>query len=160
MLKRFALVSIAVGIACAPAHAAPASAPIETKIRSEVAAEIAGINARDPVKATAYEADDMMFTECGLPAVFGRESYREGLAMTFKREAAWHLSLVDEGVVVAAAGNEAIYRSVYDEDSTRSGVPYTHKGHYVAGLRRDPDGVWRIHWSVVCWETPSHKKDG
>jgi ketosteroid isomerase-like protein len=158
MLRRLGLISIAIGATCVPAHAAPA--PAEAKIRSEVATEIAGINAQDPVKATAYEADDMMFTECGVPAIFGAKSYREGLAMTFKREAAWRLSLVDEGVAIADAGNEAIYHSTYTEDSTRSGVPYTHKGNYVAGFRRDKDGVWRIHWSVVCWQSPSHKKDG
>jgi ketosteroid isomerase-like protein len=158
MFRRFCAVSIAAAIACGPAYAASAS--IEDKIRSEVATEIAGINAQDPVKATAYEADDMMFTECGVPAVFGAQSYREGLAMTFNRESAWRLSLIDEGVAVAPAGNEAIYHSTYDEDSMRSGVPYTHRGKYVAGFRRDPDSVWRIHWSVVCWQSPSHKKDG
>ncbi len=158
MFKRLCPLSLAAAISCAAAQAAPA--PIEAKIRSEVATEIAGINAQDPVKATAYEADDMMFSECGKFATFGKASYRQGLAMTFKREPAWHLSLVDEGITVAAAGNQAIYRSTYDEDSMRSGVPYTHKGDYVAGFRRDRDGLWRIHWSVVCWESPSHKKDG
>lgn len=158
MFRRLNSLSIAVALASAPALAVPAS--VDANLRSEVASEIAGINAQDAVKATAYEAEDMMFTECGKFATFGRASYRQGLSMTFKREPAWHLSLLDEGVTVAAAGNEAIYRSTYQEDSTRSGVPYTHKGDYVAGFRRDPDGVWRIHWSVVCWQSPSHKKDG
>ena len=159
MFKGCSSIAIAIGVACAPAYAATPS-PIDAQIRAEVAAEIAGINAQDPVKATAYEADDMVFTECGLPAVFGRASYREGLSTTFKREPGWRLSLVDEGVVIAAAGETAVYRATYQEDSTRGGVPYTHKGNYVAGFRRDPDGAWRIHWSVVCWQSPSHKMDG
>ena len=63
MFRRSYSVSIAISIACAPAHAeAPAAGPIDAKIRSEVAAEIVGINAQDPAKATAYEADDMMFS--------------------------------------------------------------------------------------------------
>lgn len=157
VLKHFCLISIATAAACAPAYAAPASAQDAT-IRSEVAAEIAGINARDPVKATAYEASDMIFTECGQFVSFGRVNYQQNLSAVFKQEPDWHLSLVDEGVVVAAPGDEAVYRSTYDEDSMRSGVPYTHRGNYVAGFRRDPDGVWRIHWSVVCWQSPSHKK--
>lgn len=158
MLRRFCSLSLVSIIACAPTQAAPAA--IDAKIRSEVAAEIAGINAQDPVKATAYEADKMMFTECGQFTIFGRASYRQSLSMTFKREPAWRLSLINEGVVVAPAGNEAIYHSTYQEDSTRSGVPYTHKGNYLAGFERDRDGGWRIHWSVVCWQSPSHKKDG
>lgn len=159
MLWRLPSVWIAISMACAPVHAATPG-PIDAKIRSEVATEIAGINGHDPVKATAYESDDMMFSECGRFATFGRESYRRGLSMTFKREPAWHLTLIDEGVTVAAGGNEAIYRSTYNEDSMRSDVPFTHKGDYVSGFRRDRDGVWRIHWSVVCWQSPSHKREG
>ena len=157
MLKHFCLVSITTTAACATAHAATVS-PIEAKIRSEVAAEIAGINARDPVKATAYEASDMMFSECGQFVSFGPASYRQNLSAVFKKIPSWHLSLVDEAVVVAAAGNEAVYRSTYDQDSLHNGVPYTQRGNYVAGFRRDRDRTWRIHWSVVCWQSPSHKK--
>lgn len=158
MFRRSCSFFVAVSISCVPASAAPGG--VDATIRAEVAAEIAGINAQDPMKATAYEAEDMMFTECGQFATFGRASYRDGLSMTFKREPAWRLSMIDEGVTVAPSGNEAIYHSTDREDSTRSGVPYTHNGNYVAGFRRDQDGVWRIHWSVVCWQSPSHKSDG
>ena len=158
MFRRSCSLLLAVSISSLLASAAPA--PVDSAIRNEVAAEIAGINGQDPMKATAYEAEDMMFTECGQFATFGRASYREGLSMTFKREPAWRLTMIDEGVVVAPSGNEAIYHSTNREDSTRSGVPYTHIGNYVAGFRRDQDGVWRIHWSVVCWQSPSHKRDG
>ncbi len=157
MFRRSCPLLLVMGISCVPAEAVPA--PVDATIRSEVAAEIAGINAQDPTKATAYEAEDMTFTECGQFATFGRENYRDGLSMTFKREPAWRLSMIDEGVEVAASGNEAIYHSTDREDSTRSGVPYTHNGNYVAGFKRDQDGVWRIHWSVVCWQSPSHKRD-
>ena len=95
MSRSLCLVSIAISIVCAPARAGPPS--VDAKLRSEVAAEIAGINAQDPAKATAYEARDMMFSECGRFATFGRESYRQGLSMTFKREPAWHLSLIYKG---------------------------------------------------------------
>jgi hypothetical protein len=46
----------------------------------------------------------------------------------------------------------------YSEDSMRNEVPYTHKGNYVAGFQRDPDGMWRIHWSVIAWQSASKKK--
>jgi len=68
--------------------------------------------------------------------------------------------LIDEAVVVAKSQGQAIYRSTYNEDSMRDGVPYTHQGNYIAGFKRDRDGVWRIHWSTVCWQSPSHKKEG
>ncbi|MEO8454752.1 MAG: hypothetical protein ABI454_06300, partial [Sphingomicrobium sp.] len=73
--------------------------------------------------------------------------------MAFKYAPSWHLSLIDEAVDVAHAGDMVIYRSTYREDSLRNGVPYTHKGNYVAGFRHDPDGMWRVHWSVICWQS-------
>jgi ketosteroid isomerase-like protein len=78
--------------------------------------------------------------------------------MTFKYAPSWHLSMIEEAVDVAKSGDMAVYRGTYSENSTRDGVAYTHKGNYLAGFRRDADGIWRVHWSVVSWQSPSHKK--
>jgi ketosteroid isomerase-like protein len=162
MLKRFASVLILVGLTSASAHASihhqAGKSTISSRIKAEVADEIAGINAHDAAKATAHEAKDTISMESGRPPVVGKEVYEQGLAMVFKSTPSWHLNLVDESVDVAKAGDMAIYRSTYDEDSARDGVPYTHRGNFVAGFKRDPDGMWRIHWSVVSWQSPSHKK--
>lgn len=164
MLRRHGVRFILIGLSCTPSFASVPSqsteSTITSRIRNEVATEIAGINAHSPAQATAHEAKDTIFTECGQFVMFGRASYQQGLSMAFKREPDWRLSLIDEAVVVAKDKQRAIYRSTYNEDSMRDGVPYTHKGNYVAGFMRDPDGAWRIHWSVVCWQSPSHKKSG
>jgi ketosteroid isomerase-like protein len=80
--------------------------------------------------------------------------------MAFKSAPSWHLTMVDETVDVAKAADMAVYRGTYDEDSLREGVPFTHRGNYIAGFRRDPDGMWRVHWSVVAWQSASQKKGG
>jgi ketosteroid isomerase-like protein len=92
------------------------------------------------------------------PPSVGAKSEREGFAMVFKYSPSWRLSLIDETVDVAKSGDMAVYRSTYDEDSTRDGAPYTHKVNFIAGFRRDADGMWRVHWSVVCAQSPSQKK--
>lgn len=162
MLKHFASLLILAGLPCAAGHAAthrpPSRSAIAARIKAEVADEVLGINAHDAAKATAHEADDTISMESGRPPIVGKKVYEQGLAMVFKRAPEWHLSLVDESVDVAKAGDMAIYRSTYDEDSARDGVPYTHRGNFIAGFKRDPDGMWRIHWSVVSWQSPSHKK--
>lgn len=89
---------------------------------------------------------------------FGAKADHDGLSMAFKYSPSWHLTMIDESVDVAKAGDMAIYRGTYAEDSAREGVPFTHKGNYVAGFRRDPDGIWRIHWSIIAWQSPSKKK--
>ena len=78
--------------------------------------------------------------------------------MTLKFAPNWYLTKIDETVDVAKSGDMAVYRGTYVEDSLRNGIPFTHIGNYVAGFRHDQDGVWRVHWSVIAWQSPSHKK--
>ena len=158
MFRRYCSASLAAAIAAAPAHSVPL--PSDAKIRSEVAEIVAGINAADVAKATKYDAPDLVSMESGRAPSVGAKADHDGLAMTFKYSPSWHLTLIDETVDVARSGDMAIYRGTYVEDSTHSGVPFTHTGNYVAGFKHDPDGVWRIHWSAVVWQSASHKKDG
>ena len=133
-------------------------AAIASAIKSDVAEIIAGINTKDIEKATKFDAPDLVSMESGREPSVGAKNDRDGLSLTFKYAPSWHLTLIDESVDVARAGDMATYRGTYVEDSMRDGVPYTHKGNYVAGFRRDPDGMWRVHWSVIAWQSPSKKK--
>ena len=85
-------------------------------------------------------------------------SIRHAEAMTLKFAPNWYLTKIDETVDVAKSGDMAVYRGTYVEDSLRNGIPFTHIGNYVAGFRHDQDGVWRVHWSVIAWQSPSQKK--
>lgn len=157
MLKAFCLASFGLCAAFAPAHAATV-APIDAKIRAEVAEIVAGINGKDIAKATKYDAPDLVSMESGRAPSTGAKADFDGLSMAFKYAPSWHLTMIDETVDVGKAGDLAIYRGTYAEDSARDGVPFTHTGNYIAGFRHDSDGVWRVHWSVIAWQSPSHKK--
>jgi len=162
MLKYLAslllLISLPSPATRAAIHYQASQSSIASLIKAEVADEIAGINGKDAAKATAHEAEDTIAMESGRPPIIGKQVYEQGLAMVFKHQPEWRLRMVDESVDVAKAGDMAVYRSTYDEDSARDGVPYTHRGNFIAGFKRDPAGIWRIHWSVVAWQSPSHKK--
>jgi ketosteroid isomerase-like protein len=162
MSKRYIILLAIGGLCCAPAHASShrlaMKRDVASQIKSEVAENVAGINAKDIDKATKFDAPDLVSMESGRPPSLGAKADRDGLSMAFKYSPSWHLRLIDETVDVTTAGGMAIYRGTYAEDSLRDGVPFTHKGNYVAGFRRDADGTWRVHWSVVCWQSPSHKK--
>lgn len=157
MLKRHWSIAVATCAACATAQAQPVS-PIDATIRSQVAEIIGGINAKDIDKATKYDSPDLISMESGRAPSTGARADRDGLSMAFKYSPSWHLTMIDETVDVAKGRDIAVYRGTYAEDSTRDGVPFTHTGNYVAGFRLDPDGVWRVHWSVIAWQSPSHKK--
>lgn len=162
MLKRLGLVILVTSLSCSTAYASShqlqSRMAIASQIKAEVAEIVAGINTKDIEKATKFDAPDVVSMESMRPPSFGAKADRDGLSMAFKYAPSWHLTLIDETVDVAAGGDMAIYRSTYREDSMRDGVPYTHKGNYLAGFARDPDGQWRVHWSVVCWQSASQKK--
>jgi ketosteroid isomerase-like protein len=162
LLKPYRNAFVLAVLACAPVQASarqPASqAAIAARIRADVAEIVAGINAKDIDKATKYDAPDLVSMESMREPSYGAKSDRDGLSMAFKYAPDWHLGLIDETVDVAKSGDMAVYRSTYNEDSLRDGVPFTHKVNYIAGFRRDPDGMWRTHWSVVNAQSPSKKK--
>jgi ketosteroid isomerase-like protein len=161
MMKRltFAIASTLVAFSAAASNRVQQSqSGVAAQIKADVAVMIDGINTKDIDKATKFDAPDLVSMESMRPPSYGAKADHDGLSITFKYAPSWHLTLIDEAVDVAKAGDMAIYRGTYSEDSLRDGVPFTHKGNYVAGFRRDADGMWRIHWSVIAWQSPSQKK--
>jgi ketosteroid isomerase-like protein len=162
MLKRISSAVLVTVLSCtmarASTHQQPSRAAIASQIRAEVAQIIAGINKKDIDKTTQFDARDLVSMESGREPSVGAKADRDGLSMTFKYAPSWHLAMIDETVDVATDGDMAIYRGTYAEDSMRDGVPYTHTGNYVAAFGHDPDGIWRIHWSIIAWQSPSKRK--
>lgn len=163
MLSRYRSIVVFAALSCFSAEvlAAPdrSESAVASTIKMDVAEMVAGINAKDIAKATKFDAPDLVSMESGREPSVGAKADHDGLSMTFKYAPSWHLNMIDETVDVAKAEDMAIYRGTYAEDSVRQGVPYTHKGNYVAGFRHDPDGMWRVHWSVISGQSPSKKKN-
>jgi ketosteroid isomerase-like protein len=139
------------------ATSAANSAGVATTIKADVAEIVAGINAHDVNRATQFDADEIVSMESGRPPSFGLESEKRGLGMAFQRAPDWRLHLIDETVDVASSGDMALYRSTYDENSTgEGGVAMTHKVNFIAELRRQSNGAWKVVWSAVCAQERSH----
>ncbi len=141
-----------------PWAASPApSVSLAERIKGYVADEVAGINAHDPMRATAHEAEDTISMESGRPASVGRQAFIDGLKMGFKYEPTWRLRLIDEHVDVPRSEDIAVYRSTYWQDSTLSGTPATQKVNYIALFKKQQDGRWKLAWSVVSNIERPHK---
>jgi len=147
---------------CAPIAASarqePSQSRVASQIKADVAEIIAGINAKDIDRATKFDAPDLISMESMREPSIGAKADRDGLSMAFKYAPEWHLTLIDEAVEVSKSADLAIYRSTYNEDSVERGVPFTHKVNYLAEFKRGADGTWRVHWSVVCAQSPPRKK--
>ena len=136
-------------------------ATIAETIKADIAQVVAGINAHDPIKATAYDAPDVISMECGRPSSVGLEADREGLKMGFAHEPYWKISLIDEAVEVASSGDLAVYRGTYNEENRHGDVPMTHEVNFIAEFKRQNDKSWKIAWYIVSEMERSHpKKEG
>jgi ketosteroid isomerase-like protein len=139
--------------------AAPLKVAVAAAIKANVAEMVAGINAHDPDRTTKFDAPDVIGMESLSPPIIGAKADKEGFAEAFKRAPKWRVKMLDETVDVADAGDMAVYRSTYSEDSVADdGTPMTHNVNFLAGFRHDPDGSWRVHWYVVNDQARSHKK--
>ena len=154
LLFAFAVAGTAASRAAAPVD----STGIAETIKKEVSQLVAGINAHDAVKATAFDAPNVISMECGRPSTVGAKADREGFEMGFAHTPDWRVSLIDETVDVASSGELAVYRGTYNEDGSRAGVLMTHKTNFIAEFRRESDGAWKIAWYIVSSAEQSHPK--
>jgi ketosteroid isomerase-like protein len=139
--------------------AAPSKADIAAVIKADVAEIVAGINAHDPDRTTRFDAADVIGIEAFNAPIMGAKADKDGFAAAFKESPSWRVGMIDETVDVADAGDMAVYRSTYHEDSSAAdGTPMTHKVSFLAGFTHHADGAWRMHWYVVCAQERSHKK--
>lgn len=139
------------------AGATPASsARIAQTIKTDVAEIVAGINAHDANRAAQFDAPGIISMESGRTPSTGADADRQGMSMAMQYSPSWHLTMLDETVDVARAGDMAIYRGAYNEDSVNDGVPMTHVVNFIADFKRQRDGSWKIEWSVVCAQSRSH----
>jgi ketosteroid isomerase-like protein len=152
---RNGILGLSAGLLAGPGLASEQS--VVDAVKTCVAREVAGINVHNPEEATACEATDTISMESGRPASVGRDNYIAGLKMGFHYEPAWHLRLIEETVEVPHSEDVAVYRSTYFQDSTIAGAPATQKVNYIAFFRKQPDGAWKITWSVVSNIEKPHK---
>jgi ketosteroid isomerase-like protein len=131
---------------------------IAETIKTDVAQLVAGINAHDALKATAYDAPNIISMECGRPSTVGAEADREGFRLGFDHDRDWRVRLIDETVDVASSGDLAVYRGTYNEDSSSAGMPMTHKTNFIAEFKRQSGGAWKIVWYSVSNMEKSHPK--
>lgn len=124
---------------------------IAETVRADVHQLVQEWNAHDAVKSVDHDEPDVLVMFHGEPNQVGRDA---DLAMTRQQFAAGpdaHITVKDEHVDVAAAGDVALYRASYvftfTDPKTKKG--FLENGNWLLGYRRQADGSWKVAWVVV-----------
>lgn len=159
-MTRFQLASYAAPIllaagltACAkPEAAKPAvdTAKIAAAVKADAAASVAALNAHDADKAVSHDAPNIVGMFHGAPNI---NSPAEDLAQTKQTLAdpAFHLTITNDTVDVASAGDMAIYRATYAATGTdpKTKRAFTENGNWIVQYKPQTDGSWKMVLSVV-----------
>jgi ketosteroid isomerase-like protein len=162
-LKTARLIPIAVALSLLAAcggqqSAAPAAdnAKIAEAVKGQAAGLVAAFNAHDAEKAVSYDAPDYVGMFHGAPNVVGPEA---DLALTRQQVAdpAAKVTVSNEDVSVAEAGDRALWRSTYAYTYTdpKTKQPTTENGNWLIGWRKQADGSWKAAWGVVSDTGPA-----
>jgi len=139
--------------ACAKPAVTPAvdTAQIAEAVKADLHQLVGDFNAHDGQKAVSHDAPDMVGMFHGAPNVIGPD---QDLEMTNKQLAdnpTANVTVKDETVDVAAAGDMAVYRATYTFSGTdpKTKKPMAEHGNWVVGYKKQADGSWKIAWNVV-----------
>jgi ketosteroid isomerase-like protein len=143
-----------------PATPAADTAKISDAVKADVARLATDFNAHDTTKVVSHDAPGVVQMYHGAPNVVGVDADTEGSKAFFKTNPDTKVSVADATVDVAASGDMAVYRSTFTLTYTdpKTHKPTTDTGNYLAGYRAQPDGSWKIAWSVVS-DTPPAAAD-
>ena len=146
--------------ACNPA--APAKPAVDTgkiadAVKADVAQNVADFNAHDATKVASHDAADVIQMAHGQPNTVGLTADLASNQKGFAADPASHVTANTQGVDVAASGDMAVYRSTYVFNATdpKTKKPVTENGNYLAGYKLQPDGSWKIEWSIVSDTGPT-----
>ena len=157
--SRFAHVALSIALAgaltaCAktePAKPAVDTAKIADTVKANAAQLVTDFNAHDAAKAVSQDAPQTVGMFHGAPNI---NSAAEDLVQTKQQVAdpAAHVTVSNESVDVAQAGDMAVWRSTYAFTTTdpKTKKPATENGNWLIIYKPQPDGSWKVALSMIA----------
>ena len=153
------LVAVSLSACNPPAPAKPAAdtGKIADAVKADVAQLVTDFNAHDATKVASHDAADVIQMAHGQVNTVGAAADLAANQKGFAADAASHVTVNTPSVDVAASGDMAVYRSTYVFNATdpKTKKSVTENGNYLAGYKLQPDGSWKIAWSIVSDTGPA-----
>jgi ketosteroid isomerase-like protein len=130
---------------------------ITTAVKADEAQLVTDFNAHDATKVASHDAADVVQMGHGQANTVGAAADLAANQKGFATDASQHVDISNENVDVAASGDMAVYRSTYvfKGMDPKTKKPMTETGNYLAGYKLQPDGSWKIAWSIVSDTAPA-----
>jgi ketosteroid isomerase-like protein len=127
------------------------TAKIADTIKSDVNQLSNDFNAHDAGRVTGHDAPDVVQMAHGQANTTGSAADLAANKQLFSYDKIARVTVANPSVDVAASGELAVYHStyVYNFTNPKTKGPVTEHGNYLAGYQRQPNGSWRIEWSVL-----------
>ena len=141
--------------ACTQAPQAGDRAKVSAEVKAAMANVISSFNAHDAEKSVSFDAPDYVGMFHGADNVVGPA---QDLALTKMQlgDAAAKVTVSDDKVDVAAAGDMAVWTATYAYDFTdpKTKKPTTEHGNWLLVFKRQADGALKEAYGVVS-DTPA-----
>jgi len=131
------------------------TAAVATMVKANVNDVVGAFNDRNAEKATSYDAPDYVSMMHGTANLVGKDAdLAANTALV--ADPNLKLSVSNESVDVAEAGDMATYRATYSYTFTdpKTKAPATEVGNWLIGFKKQPDGTLKMAWGVVS-DTPA-----
>ncbi|HXQ15468.1 MAG TPA: nuclear transport factor 2 family protein [Caulobacteraceae bacterium] len=130
---------------------------IADAIKADATQRIADVNAHDAAKVVAHDAGDAVSMRHGRPNAVGSDAIEAAFKQTIVNEPDLHVVLSDPTVDVAASGDMAVLRSTTTSTYTdlKTKKPVTTTSNSLLGYKLQPDGSWKVEWSVLSDVAPA-----
>jgi uncharacterized protein (TIGR02246 family) len=144
--------------ACSTAPPAPGVdlAAEEAKIREAETTVMKNWAAKDTDKILAYYADDATLMVQGTPQLKGKDAMRPALK-TMLDDPNFKLDFAAQRVEISKSGDVAFSQGTYTLVVTdpKTKKPFTDKGSYVTGYRKQSDGTWKAVSDINVSQLPA-----
>jgi len=124
---------------------------IADAVKADAAQRIADVNAHDAAKVAGHDAADAVSMFHGRPNAVGLPAIQAAFQQTLTNSPDLKVTLTDPAVDVAAAGDMAVFRATttatFTDPKTKKAATTT--SNSLAGYKLQPDGSWKVEWSVV-----------
>jgi ketosteroid isomerase-like protein len=135
-----------------PAKPTADAGKIADAVKADMNQLVTDFNAHDAVKAVSHDGPDVVNMFHGQPNAVGPTADLTNTKQLFAASPDAKITVGDIAVDVPASGDMAVLHATYTYSFTdpKTKQPVTESGNWLAGYKPQPDGSWKLAWTLAA----------